>query len=56
MKSPLLLLSFIPHKNMSCQHESLEAGKCTNPNCNYCLHEVKFGGLCALCGSVVEEE
>ncbi|CAO3634636.1 unnamed protein product [Mucor hiemalis] len=41
---------------MSCQHKQLEAGKCTNPDCDYCLHEVKFGGLCAVCGSIVEED
>lgn len=41
---------------MSCQHTQLEAGKCTNPDCDFCLHEVKFGGLCAVCGSIVEEE
>ncbi|KAG2236026.1 hypothetical protein BDF21DRAFT_393024 [Thamnidium elegans] len=41
---------------MSCQHENLEGGKCTSPGCSFCLHEVKFGGLCAVCGNVIEDE
>ncbi|KAI9361840.1 hypothetical protein BD770DRAFT_425557 [Pilaira anomala] len=41
---------------MSCQHENLDGGKCTSPGCDYCLHEVKFGGLCAVCGRVIEDE
>ncbi|KAG2211892.1 hypothetical protein INT47_004579 [Mucor saturninus] len=41
---------------MSCQHENLDGGKCTNASCDYCLHEVKFGGLCAVCGNVIQDE
>ncbi|KAI9244428.1 hypothetical protein EDC94DRAFT_439463 [Helicostylum pulchrum] len=41
---------------MSCPHENLDGGKCTNPGCSFCLHEVKFGGLCAVCGVIIEDE
>ncbi|GAA5811799.1 hypothetical protein MFLAVUS_005244 [Mucor flavus] len=41
---------------MSCQHENLDGGKCTSSGCSFCLHEVKFGGLCAVCGVIIEDE
>ncbi|KAI8641304.1 hypothetical protein BD408DRAFT_483510 [Parasitella parasitica] len=41
---------------MSCLHVNInpDGGSCAD--CGLCMHEVVFGGLCALCGAVVDQD
>lgn len=41
---------------MSCLHTNTNADGGSCADCGNCLHEVIFGGLCALCGAIIDEE